>query len=105
MSASDDVESLEVLGDKLKAVAKVNQDIIDEIEARKNETVVSGFCYNFRCTLDTNEINRKREKPWSLDASPGSTRVSDRLYSWRYKGEGLEKAEDVFNDNIDYEIP
>ena len=94
-------ESLEVLGAKLKALAKVNQEIIDRIEACMDNRVICGYSYSLTCQLNSSALEQTKE-PWTFSSTPQQVRVSRLIQGWRYLGQEFEAAEDVFNDKIDY---
>uniref|UniRef100_A0A7S4KB10 Ubiquitin-like domain-containing protein n=1 Tax=Odontella aurita TaxID=265563 RepID=A0A7S4KB10_9STRA len=111
MEGPDDHESLEVVGAKLKAVAKVNHEILDAIEASKHKLVVSKYNYSLKCELSGQDATATAgqeatgsKTPWSFVATPQREGVATRVDRWRYTGEPLEAVEDIFNDNIIYRM-
>ena len=86
--------NLETLGEKLEALGKANKEKLDNLQERSEQHVVCGFHYSLNVQLPNPE--------WKVSVTPGSSKVSERLYEWRHVGAPLEVADDVFNDHIDY---
>ena len=98
-------DSLETIGGKLKAIASVNKEIINEIESKKSGKVTKEVNYDLVLELDqSNKIESIESKPWKLRSAPNVCLVSQRIDSWRYSGTQLEVPDGLFHGNIDYNL-
>lgn len=91
------VDTLESLGDALKAIAAVNDTKLAFIEENKEKIVVCGFYYDVKKDLPVNGSLK-------IEGTPGSAIVSERVAEWRYVGAPLAQVDDVFNDNVNYQL-
>ena len=90
-------ETLESLGDDLKAIASANGAKLAIIEEHKEEMVVCGFYYDIKRELPANQT-------FKIEGTPGKADVGERVAEWTYVGAPLAEADDVFNDNINYQL-
>jgi len=91
-------ETLEGLGDRIVEISNSNRSALDIIKSRLGEEVISGYNYKFEISAT------KAGGDWALSATPYTSLASHIIDVWEFKGDNLEVAYDVFNDNIDYSI-
>jgi hypothetical protein len=94
--------TLDDLGDKLRAMAEKNQDMLDEIHTRLNNRVISGYTYHIDSTL--NKSGKPDAPAYTMTATAVRNLVASCLEAWEYTGEPLEEVFDVFNDKTDFNM-
>eukprot|EP00587_Corethron_hystrix_P012492 CAMPEP_0113319962 /NCGR_PEP_ID=MMETSP0010_2-20120614/13950_1 /TAXON_ID=216773 ORGANISM="Corethron hystrix, Strain 308" /NCGR_SAMPLE_ID=MMETSP0010_2 /ASSEMBLY_ACC=CAM_ASM_000155 /LENGTH=176 /DNA_ID=CAMNT_0000177627 /DNA_START=133 /DNA_END=660 /DNA_ORIENTATION=- /assembly_acc=CAM_ASM_000155 len=108
--AGDD--TFENLGKKIRALAKVNEEIIQILESqiRNNTQVIAGYDYQLNYSLPQNSdiattsVADNSAEKFGFSAIPNRQYVKNLLHEWKYSGEALEKPDDIFNDKIDYNL-
>lgn len=94
--------NMEELGEKVDECGKYNADTIELIKSRMNDEVITGYKYTFDYELEC--FSEEGEPTWVIDAIPVKKQVTTCVNAWKYEGEPLDKIDNIFNDDIDYEI-
>jgi len=95
-------DTLDDLGLKLNKVCNENSMLLLIIKSHENKQVISGYSYSLQFNLPSKEDSAG--ELFSVVPQKVVKDVSTQLNKWRYSGNQLKTPDDIFNDNIDYEI-
>jgi len=89
---------------KIDAIAKVNNEIITRIELMSKEDIIIGYDYTLSQNMQKQSINVRSDLPskvFSISDRKITKNASEIINAWCPVKE-LQKIDDFFNDNLDY---
>lgn len=105
--AKDDTDTLDILCKKINALAMINKETIESILCCEESEVVSSYEHELECNLSHNDVTKEvdvnSQQFWTLTTNKTVKKVSDRIKSWRYKGDRIE-IPSVMREEFDFSL-